>query len=115
MNLHPGALERLISGYSSHSFVIDLEEARELFVNVREPSGDERTITNCLGLNTTDAAHSTSKNFIRFITMEVDEGSMHGGGNDRQESDSEDPEGAVGPPEGTRTEHVGTRPEAPTG
>lgn len=36
-NLHPGALNKLISGYPSHSFVIDREEASELFLSARAP------------------------------------------------------------------------------
>ena len=40
-NLKPDALSRLIMGYHSHSFVIDRKEARDLFINVREPSADE--------------------------------------------------------------------------
>ena len=39
-NLRPGALEKLLYGYSSHQFVIDREEAAErLFLRVRNPSG----------------------------------------------------------------------------
>ena len=39
-NLRPGALEKLLNGYSSHQFVIDREEAAErLFLRVRNPSG----------------------------------------------------------------------------
>ena len=40
-NLKPGALDRLVNGYSSHDFVIDREEARDLFQRVRPPSPDE--------------------------------------------------------------------------
>ena len=40
-NLKPGALDRLVSGYPSHDFVIDREEARDLFQRVRPPTADE--------------------------------------------------------------------------
>ena len=40
-NLKDDALQTLISGFPSHDFVIDTEEARELFVIVREPTPDE--------------------------------------------------------------------------
>ena len=40
-NLKLFALERLISGYPSHGFVIDAKEAAELFGNMREPVGSE--------------------------------------------------------------------------
>ena len=34
--MHPNALSKLITGYPSHGFVIDREEAAELFINVSE-------------------------------------------------------------------------------
>ena len=40
-NLHPGALTKLISGYPSHGFVIDREEAQELFTCVKDTSDEE--------------------------------------------------------------------------
>ena len=36
-NLGEDAVERLVAGYPSHSFVIDRREAKELFRNVDEP------------------------------------------------------------------------------
>jgi hypothetical protein len=36
-NLKPGALQKLTTGYPSHSFVIDRKEARDLFKNVARP------------------------------------------------------------------------------
>ena len=41
-------LERLISGYSSHAFVIDRREAVELFNNVREPKEPEMELARLL-------------------------------------------------------------------
>ncbi|AZD01356.1 SDH family Clp fold serine proteinase [Pseudomonas chlororaphis] len=43
-NLHPGALNKLISGYPSHGFVIDREEANELFISARPPSPSEELL-----------------------------------------------------------------------
>ena len=40
-NLKPDALDRLVSKYPSHGFVIDRSEAKELFVNVRPPVAEE--------------------------------------------------------------------------
>ena len=40
-NLKPGALDRLINSYPSHSFVIDRAEAETLFHSVRAPSEQE--------------------------------------------------------------------------
>jgi Serine dehydrogenase proteinase len=38
-NLKPDGLKRLIEGYPSHEFVIDIEEARTLFEHVFDPTG----------------------------------------------------------------------------
>ncbi len=40
--------KQLIGGYPSHGFVIDFEEAKLLFQNVREPSPDERELEDLL-------------------------------------------------------------------
>src|SRR5262249_11156000 len=37
-NLLPGSIERLVHRYPLHAFVIDLEEAREIFNNVDSPT-----------------------------------------------------------------------------
>jgi hypothetical protein len=43
-NLHDGALEKLVSGYPTHSFAIDRREAERLFRNVREPTQTEQNL-----------------------------------------------------------------------
>ena len=43
------SLNQLLSGYPSHGFVIDRHEADGLFVNVREPKGDEIILANMMG------------------------------------------------------------------
>jgi len=45
-NLKEGALERLVADYPSHEFVIDREEARDLFERVREPTEDELALAD---------------------------------------------------------------------
>lgn len=40
-NARPGAIDRLLSGYPEHSFVIDRKEASDLFQRVRAPNADE--------------------------------------------------------------------------
>jgi hypothetical protein len=40
-NLKEGALDRLLTGYPSHDFVIDREEATDLLRTVRAPTSDE--------------------------------------------------------------------------
>ena len=52
-NLRPRALERLVSGYSSHSFVIDADETKELFEKVREPTEEEASIARQCSLDLT--------------------------------------------------------------
>ena len=47
-NLKDGALERLIAGYPSHSYVIDSEEASTLFNKVRVPTEKEVKLYNAL-------------------------------------------------------------------
>lgn len=48
-NLDTKALNDLISNYPSHGFVIDYEEAKEKFKNVRECTEDEQSLVNELG------------------------------------------------------------------
>jgi hypothetical protein len=47
-NLKDGALEKLVTYYPSHDFVIDRDEARELFRRVREPTTDEAELLKYL-------------------------------------------------------------------
>lgn len=48
-NTKEGALSYLTNGYPSHEFVIDLEEAKDLFENVRGPHEEEKNLINLLG------------------------------------------------------------------
>jgi hypothetical protein len=41
-------IRKLIGGYPSHDFVIDFDEAKEVFENVREPTDDERKVETYL-------------------------------------------------------------------
>ena len=50
-NLKPNALKRLVYGYPSHDFVIDIEEAREIFERVELPTA---TLVNLMGSRTSD-------------------------------------------------------------
>lgn len=45
-NLKDGALARLVAGYPAHEFIIDRDEAKEIFKNVREPTVAERDLIN---------------------------------------------------------------------
>jgi hypothetical protein len=43
-NHKPETLDRLVESYPSHGFVIDVDEAKELFLDVREPNEGESTL-----------------------------------------------------------------------
>lgn len=45
----PDVVDQLITGYPSHGFVIDFQEAEQLFGNVREPAEDELRLVQTLG------------------------------------------------------------------
>ena len=98
-NLHRGALERLVSDYSSHSFVIDSEETAELFQNVRGPNEHETTIADHFGLLATSSAFQSPRPVVCYITSGADEKPTHGENYGRQGTDPTDPTGAVGPSE----------------
>lgn len=53
-NLKPLAVDRLVNGYPSHSFVIDIQEAGTLFKNVRVPDEDEERLAECISDFTRD-------------------------------------------------------------
>jgi hypothetical protein len=50
-NIGDEALSHIISGYPSHEFVIDREEASGLFYSVRAPTQEERLLVETLGPN----------------------------------------------------------------
>lgn len=64
-NLEDDTLEKLINGYPSHGFVIDREEAKELFKNVRRPNEKE------YGLIGAFFEHLLSKPMGDALTFEV--------------------------------------------
>ena len=51
-NVKESTLDKLINAYSSHGFVIDIGEAKELFENVREPNDYRRIISARILLDT---------------------------------------------------------------
>jgi hypothetical protein len=67
-NVKPGTLDKLVSGYSSHSFVIDLKEAEGLFHNVRKPSIVEEELGDCISFVTRDPA---SKPFVQKLNVDA--------------------------------------------
>lgn len=47
-NVKPGTIDRLISGYPTHAFVIDLKEAKTLFHKVRNADRTEEQLGDCI-------------------------------------------------------------------
>jgi hypothetical protein len=75
--LSPAALTRLTHGYPSHGFIIDREEARELFKYVEEPTGDEIEMLGYLDEQIQkDFWHQDAdKDYVgvvRFIDVDID-------------------------------------------
>lgn len=105
-NLRDGALARLVAAYPSHSFVIDIEEARTLFERVREATEEEETLCEALGsLSRTQATENT---IIIYLNDELTDQSEHQSGQANEDSQksgsdsaSQEPriEPAVGHPE----------------
>ena len=58
-NVKEGTLDRLVTEYSSHSFVIDINEAKDLFNDVREPTDLEEELGYCIYAVTRDEVDET--------------------------------------------------------
>lgn len=69
-NLHPEAIDKLVSSYPSHSFVIDLEEAKRLFKSVRQPTDTEEELGECISFVTRD---ENDRPFINRLNSISDE------------------------------------------
>lgn len=65
-NLKKDGLERLISGYPSHDFIIDRTEATALFERVGEPTSDELELCRILEPLST-ASLQLGKSYIKFL------------------------------------------------
>ncbi len=59
MNISAESLQSLISDYPSHGFVIDREEAKGLFRNVRVPNKEEQNLIDALGNKAIDPLEKT--------------------------------------------------------
>jgi hypothetical protein len=89
-NVRPGAVTRLAETYSSHSFVIDRDEAAELFVRVREASLEERQLVEALAVFGRFQLPRDQKAFLALHDLQPqeqpdadheNEGGSHNGGN----------------------------------
>jgi hypothetical protein len=99
-NLKPNALDRLVSGYPSHSFVIDIEEAKTLFQEVRVPDETEEQLGECISFLTRDEKPQTVVYKLNKTT-EAD-----------NEPKADDQQGSAGVQEGGGTDHAPANPPA---
>jgi Serine dehydrogenase proteinase len=83
----PQALERLVHGYPSHGFVIDLDEAKQLFSNARGPTADEHRLAALL------------ESLVREPRGEdVDIRRLHAGGDPDEQAQQTEPSPSADPP-----------------
>ena len=73
-NVKLGAIDKLVNRYPSHSFVIDIEEARDLFQNVRVPDDVEQQLGECI-------AHVLRDQSQTSFTMKLNEPEQSNEGN----------------------------------
>ena len=73
-NLKQGSLGILLSGYSSHSYVIDRSEAERLFESVRKPNRLENALAHNLGVDFISAVFRAAQTEVRYI----EDGPAHG-------------------------------------
>lgn len=71
-NLRKGTVEQLAAGYPSHSFVIDLEEAKTLFREVRAPTQNEEELGSCLAFVTRDEAGESIVHLLNEETPQAE-------------------------------------------
>lgn len=69
-NANSDTLNKIISGYPSHGFVIDRMEAQTVFDHVRECTKDEQALVDRLG---TIALHPVPRSVIQFVNEEIKE------------------------------------------
>ncbi len=70
-NVKRGTIDKLVNGYSSHNFVIDIEEAKELFEIVRMPNDTEEELARCLSYVTRESAQKISVWKLNEVKKEV--------------------------------------------
>lgn len=97
-NLKPGALEKLLMGYPSHSFVIDRKEAKELFKSVYPLTEAENALCRYLS-----DALSAEKDFGPQLMKSTDSGVTEG--IDHEESQNK--EGKDDKSDGSRSVQAG--------
>ena len=102
-NLKNGALVKLLNDYPAHSFVIDREEAKELFVNAKEPTEQEQELADLLMLR--GRLPSARQRSVMFLSGPAEE--------EKEEHEHEDERGddeGEGEGTGTAAEEAGGEP-----
>jgi hypothetical protein len=94
-NVKRGTIDKLVNGYSSHNFVIDIEEAKLLFEIVRMPNDIEEELAGCLFHFTRDPAEASSVWKLNSVKKEtinesIDDTSTEQGGTGTQSGGSSD-------------------------
>lgn len=69
-NVKNDTVDKLVSGYPSHSFVIDIKEAKELFEVVRMPDDDEEELAKCISWVTRDPAKDAFVERLNKVVVE---------------------------------------------
>ena len=95
-NIGPPALDMIMAEYPSHGFVIDRQEAKLLFENVREPSSMETMLANKLGEQALMPEHfhmNEGRTPFSFLSEELPETDRTDGG-DATDARPREPEGA---------------------
>jgi hypothetical protein len=97
-NVKRGTIDKLVNGYSSHNFVIDIEEAKQLFENVRPPNDSEEELGECLSHVMRDSSETsfvwklnyvlkeTTNETVNTSTEQSGTGTQPGGGTDNSAS-----------------------------
>jgi hypothetical protein len=95
-NVKAGTVEKLAETYSSHSFVIDMREAAELFHRVRPASNEERAIVEALGMFGRFPMPRDEKVLTALYDLPTQEQPDAHNENQGESLDGGDPAGAVG-------------------
>jgi len=122
-NVKTGTIDKLVSGYPSHNFVIDLEEAKNLFNNVRTPNSNEEELAKCFSRITRNPAENKQALVWKINIAEAtgdDDGSSNtntsankggnreesGGGTDNTTSSQKTPRTSKRPRKGKRLRRI---------
>lgn len=86
------SLERLISGYPTHEFIIDTKEAREIFETVLQPSESGQAVAELLPDR---VLYPTGKTDIFDVTRILESIVQAGEDEAKSETQQDEPDGAV--------------------